>query len=255
VRSNCIYCTAELENFKHTGITGFADGSYELSWLRELHTCNGCGWWIVEEFQRIVEDDWYQRQTRRRRAGALCNLDLTDITVPLSELRRYLSVRFDKVGGVPPARVERLVASVFREHGYVTTVTGRSGDGGIDILLLDKSDKSRIGVQVKRYKASIEAEQIQAFAGALLLNGLQRGVFVTTSRYRSGAARAAKRLGALQPFGLSIDLWDAERLLTELRAPSSPSYSGPDDVQAPFYPFFHGQESLVRYYEDWGYAP
>lgn len=255
VGSTCIYCSSPLNSFEKQGMAGYSDGMYEISRYRQLFVCDVCGWWAVDEMQRIVEDDWYHRITHHRRVGVLRNLDIKDITVPLSELQRYLSVRFDKIGSVSPERVEKLVASIFRNHGYSATVTGRSGDGGIDIMLLDSSDHSQIGVQVKRYKASIEVEQVHAFAGALLIKGLRRGVFVTTSRYRAGAARDAKRFASLQPFGLSIELWDAQRLLTELKSTSPAPYSGPDDPIAPFYPFFNGEKPLIRYYDGWGYTP
>jgi hypothetical protein len=72
-------------------------------------------------------------------------------------------------------------------------------------------------VQVRRYRDErrIEAEQIRSLAGALQLGGHTRGVFVTTSRFRSGAVTTAKRYGAA-PIGLPIELIDAKGFLAAL---------------------------------------
>jgi restriction system protein len=89
-----------------------------------------------------------------------------------------------------------------------------AGDRGIDVIL-DGCDASTIGVQVKRYKKErrIEAEQIRSLAGALVLGGHTKGIFVATSNYRSGAKRAAEDLTAI---GLPIEVINAEGFLKML---------------------------------------
>lgn len=81
-----------------------------------------------------------------------------------------------------PKLFEDVVCSVFRDFGWNARVTACSGDDGIDVVLDGESD-STVGVQVKRYKKEkkIEAEQIRSLAGALLVNGHTKGIFVTTS--------------------------------------------------------------------------
>jgi len=54
------------------------------------------------------------------------------------------------------------VASVFRDCGFHARVTSYSGDGGIEVIL-ERGDET-IGVQVKRYKSAIDAEQIRSLA-------------------------------------------------------------------------------------------
>ena len=110
-----------------------------------------------------------------------------------------------------PRLFELVVASVFREIGYVASATAYSNDGGIDVVL-EKGD-STIGVQVKRYADRIEAEQIRSLAGALILANHTEGIFVTTSSFRSGAKSTAKRFTSK---GYPIKLVDGERFLTQL---------------------------------------
>jgi len=146
--------------------------------------------------------------------GSLKELDLTDISTPLAEVRQYLLAKENSMFDAHPQLFENVVASVFSGLGWNARVTAYSGDDGIDIVL-DGPDDKTIGVQVKRYRRErrIEAEQIRSFAGALLLNGHTKGVFVATSPFRKGAQNTARKYA---DFGYPIELIDAEKLLDAL---------------------------------------
>jgi restriction system protein len=138
--------------------------------------------------------------------GALKALDALGNSAPLEEIEQFLLARWDARNALDPSLIERVVADVFRQIGFQSRVTGRSGDGGIDVVLTDSADKT-IGVQVKRYQNRIEAREIREFAGALMLRGLTEGIFVTTSRFRSGAEEEAT---LAESRGLPIQLVDGE---------------------------------------------
>ncbi|HEY0349554.1 MAG TPA: restriction endonuclease, partial [Pyrinomonadaceae bacterium] len=121
-------------------------------------------------------------------AGVLCVLNHNADSVSVDEIRAYLSARFGERFGVNPRRFEEVVASVYKDLGYQTLLTSYRGDNGIDVFL--EKDGDIIGVQVKRTALAIEAEQIRALTGSLVLRGITRGCFVTTSRFRSGAKSA-----------------------------------------------------------------
>lgn len=102
----------------------------------------------------------------------------------------------ERVRAVEPAAFETLVLRLLAAMGYgglgQHLQTGRSGDGGIDgIITEDKLGLDRIYLQAKRYGAgnAVTAEQIRAFLGALMGKG-DRGVFLTTSTFTSGARAA-----------------------------------------------------------------
>lgn len=139
--------------------------------------------------------------------GLLKPLDLTDISIPITDVRNYLAARYDARFCVDPYRFEEIVASVFRDAGYRARVTNRSGDWGIDVFL-DGSNGSLIGVQVKRWKDSIAVEQITAPTGALVINDCTEGIFVTASQFQPGAVTAAD-LSSVR--GFPIELIDAKR--------------------------------------------
>ncbi len=124
--------------------------------------------------------------------GCLKELDLTDVSVPLDDVRQYLLAKKDSVYEAHPKLFEDVVCSVFKDFGWDARVTAYSGDDGIDVVLDGHADNT-VGVQVKRYKKQnkIEAEQIRSLAGALVVNGHTRGVFVTTSSFRKGAWQTA----------------------------------------------------------------
>jgi restriction system protein len=168
--------------------------------------------------------------------GVLKNLDLTDLSVPLGEVSRYLVARYSDRFKIHPRKYEEVVASVFREIGYYVRVTSYSNDDGVDAVLLDGKSGDLVGVQAKRYRGKIEAHQIREFAGALVLNHITQGIFVTTSSYTAGAERTAERFSKGP---LALDLWDADRLYTALKIGRRSPYASALDPDAPYRDFVH----------------
>jgi restriction system protein len=88
-----------------------------------------------------------------------------------------------------PRRFEELVGAIFSDSGHRVRVTSYSCDNGIDSAVLEGPGDTLIGVQVKRYRNTIIAEQIRSFAGALVLGGITKGVLVTTSSCTTEASQ------------------------------------------------------------------
>lgn len=171
--------------------------------------CETCGWWKVIRIRHAWGID-----TRSSAIASLRELDLSDVRVPINEVRDYLSAKYEKRFLLHPRVLEETVASVFKDHGYRVTVTGRTGDDGIDVIL--RKAEQEIGVQVKRFKDSIEVEQIRSLAGALLLSHFTEGMFITTSSFQRGAQGTVDRyLACQQP--VSIRLIDAWRFYDALK--------------------------------------
>jgi restriction system protein len=196
-------------------------GSYD----KRVFVCPVCGWWKADGSQTI--DDFVHHAQFRSVHGAaasLRELDLTDISTPIEEVRSYLAARFEDRCELNPKVFEKLVASVFGNLGYSAVVTGQTGDAGIDVIL--QNTHETIGVQVKRYKDSVEVEQIRSLAGALVLNDLTSGIFVTTSRFQSGAEPTAKKYAAR---GYKIELMDAKRVYDALSIAQREMYGSFED--------------------------
>ena len=90
-----------------------------------------------------------------------------------------------------------------------STRTQLSSDGGSDgIIDQDVLGLSSVYVQAKRYSKgnNVQRPEIQAFIGAL--NGIDKGVFVTTSKFSPGAVECAERC-----VHAKVVLIDGERLV------------------------------------------
>ena len=206
----CIYCSNSLIRLPSES---YQSGVKRL--FVQLSICRQCGWWSTYR----VHQNEYPRTAGKAESysgsvGCLQRLDLSDISVPLNEVRQYLCARQTAMFDVHPRVLEQIVCSIFKDLGYKARVTAYSADGGVDVIL-DGANNETIGVQVKRYKKErrIEAEQIRSLAGALIEGGHTRGVFITTSDYRRGAKRTADNLSSL---GVPIGLVDAEGFLQML---------------------------------------
>lgn len=242
-RDKCLFCHGELECYKssvfgtHTGDTKF---------------CFTCGWWCRSEIQRrrdfesdsIVARHFYSMYGA---CAQLRNLDIGQVDLPLTEVRAYLLAKYESRLDVHPRVLEELVATVFRDHGYLSEATAYQKDGGIDVILSKPGEK--IGVQVKRYRNRIECEQIRALAGALVLGGHTSGIFVTTSKFRSGACSTASAFTAR---GIPIALIDADAFYDSLRI-SSIARTEQADIGELLYSIESMGESQVIYENDGPY--
>lgn len=105
--------------------------------------------------------------------------------------------------------VMKLLAAMGYGHSGKVERTSATGDAGIDgIISQDPLGLDRIYVQAKRYQSDkvIHRPTIQAFVGALMGAQGDRGVFITTSSFSSGAREEAERVA------FRIELIDGRRL-------------------------------------------
>ncbi|WP_116115539.1 restriction endonuclease [Austwickia chelonae] len=119
----------------------------------------------------------------------------------------------DRALALSPIGFEDLVIALLARMGYgragSVERTSATGDAGVDgIISQDPLGLDRIYVQAKRYATDrvIDRPRIHEFAGALLGKQGDRGVYITTSRFSSGARQEADRINA------RIELIDGARL-------------------------------------------
>ena len=116
--------------------------------------------------------------------------------------------------GVPPDAFERLAQRLLREAGFInTTVTGKTGDGGIDGVGVYRVSLVSFPefFQCKRYRGSVGSAAVRDFRGAMAGRG-DKGLLITTGSFTSDAKSEATRDGAPP-----IDLVDGERLCDLLK--------------------------------------
>jgi len=111
----------------------------------------------------------------------------------------------ERVQKSSPDFFERLIVGLLIAMGYGGTsedagrALGKSGDEGVDgVIDQDPLGVDQIYVQAKRYGEgnNIGAAAIRDFFGALSLKKAQKGIFVTTSGFSSGAVQTARDLGS-----------------------------------------------------------
>ena len=115
-----------------------------------------------------------------------------------------------------PIFFEHLVVKLLTKMGYGGTledagfVTKASGNEGIDgIIKEDKLGFSKIYIQAKRWNKDnpVGRQELQSFVGALIGQGANKGLFITTGRFTKGAKEYAEK--QLQT---NIILIDGEKL-------------------------------------------
>lgn len=209
----CIYCNQPLMYDEHYalqhdvkdeheayrfGEIGVGNDFYSL--VESMFVCSSCGWWKhVSSVGRKAR--YYYNSGRSWKFngrmwttsyGKLKSYSIDAPHIPLNELRRYLKKNFADIAFVNPTVFEKLIADCFRDHYPDCNVMhiGSVGDGGIDIKLV-KGQKIEALVQVKR-RSNLDATEavktIRELNGALLREGVVRGIVVTTAARFSSQA-------------------------------------------------------------------
>lgn len=127
------------------------------------------------------------------------------------ESRGYRENLLELLRSLPPEGFERLSQRLLRESGFSqVTVTGRSGDGGIDgngTLQINPLVSFRVLFQCKKYSGAVVPSQVRDFRGAMT-GRADKGIIITTGTFTAEAKREAARDGAPP-----IELIDGEKLI------------------------------------------
>jgi restriction system protein len=117
----------------------------------------------------------------------------------------------DVLKSLTPGGFERIAQRLLRESGFErVTVTGKSGDGGIDghgILQVNPFVSFTVLFQCKRYTGAVSASQVRDFRGAMM-GRADKGIIITTGTFTTEATKEARRDGAPP-----IELVDGETLV------------------------------------------
>jgi restriction system protein len=115
---------------------------------------------------------------------------------------------------LPAAGFERFCQRLLRESGFQeVTITGRSGDGGIDgigVLQVNALVSFKVLFQCKKYAGSVTPSHVRDFRGAMT-GRADKGIILTTGSFTSEARKEAVRDGAP-----AIELVDGEKLASML---------------------------------------
>jgi hypothetical protein len=128
-----------------------------------------------------------------------CRLVVSDFSGINTELVAYVANHPHALRDLGHRDFEKLLEAIFRNHGYQTRIGPGSGDGGVDLMLIQKDIIGEMVtlVQAKRYAPHrpIELEAVAALYGIVESEKANRGLFVTTSRFLPSAKRFAEQSG------------------------------------------------------------
>ena len=145
----------------------------------------------------------------------------SDPPVPIEEpyqgIRKKLEeTLLEELRDIDPTVFEKLVVDLISKMGYGTGEhIGGVGDGGFDGTITD-TDDDRLGlykiyIQAKRQDASVQKPAIRRFEHDLRAERGKMGIFVTTSRFTSGAREFAEN--TVDPKIVLVDGKQLARLL------------------------------------------
>lgn len=105
--------------------------------------------------------------------------------------------------GLDGHQFENAVATVFRNNGYIATVSKQGGDGVIDIVI--EKDNVKIAVQCKAHKNPIGPDVARDLYGTMKHFGYDSGMIVSRSGFTSGVYDFVK--------GKSIKLYNLTQIM------------------------------------------
>jgi restriction system protein len=218
---------AELDRTNKNGLSRFDN---QVAWARFYLAKAGLidtsrrGVWTLTEAGRETKLDHdgalrlFQSVAKRFRGDEAEPVDETQVPEETPEEQPVREEMVRTLHALSADGFERLCKLILREVGFEeVTVTGRSGDGGIDgfgILRTNRLVTDRVLFQCKRHTKQVSPAYIREFRGAMA-NRVDRGIFLATSTFSAEAKREARREGAA-PIEL-VDLNGLIALLVELR--------------------------------------
>lgn len=211
---------------------------YRLAWARTylkgmgLLTNSARGIWaLTEEGTSLVTDpsvtenqslervkalwsDYMVKLRAERRNKALTKEASPGASLDAAEEPDWKAQLLGHLMNMAPDAFERLTRRLLREADFDSvTVTGKSGDGGIDGLGVYRLGLVSFPVffQCKRYNGSVGAGAVRDFRGAMAGRG-DKGLLITTGTFTADAKKESTRDGAPP-----VDLIDGDRLCDLLK--------------------------------------
>jgi restriction system protein len=185
---------------------------YLESPIRGTWKLTSLGWQTNLDLASAISLGVYKSKTKPDDSGVTETDEASEQDAPLAEASNSEPLSLlDTIKSLPPSGFERLCQRILREAGFAqVTVTGKSGDGGIDghgVLQINELVSFQVLFQCKRYQGTVGAPEIRNFRGAMS-GRTDKGIFITTGFFSSDARKEAAREGVAP-----IELVDGEKLI------------------------------------------
>lgn len=214
----------------------------------EVLVCGLCGWWFVSR------DSWDSScgsvPDRAHRSvvasgAALATFsegpDADEIRLLETETGQHLA-RHGKSEAWPI--LEDVSAAILMQFGHQVLGTGRSKDGGVDIIVDLAGHAGQAYVQVKHQKNKVQVGVLRELVGTMTRDGRTHGLIVTSSKFTRGVY-SENNLFAQR--GLVVELVDGQKFLSALHLThrtAPPTLAEVTAVARPSIDVFSGEVNL-----------
>lgn len=189
--------------------SGYIDSSRRGVWAL-TEKGRGTGALTDEEIKTLIQEVVAQ-WGRRSQDDDESSEEETEAPSPDEAVGDHRMRLLELLQDLPPGGFERLCQRLLREAGFAqVTVTGRSGDGGIDgigILELNAFVSFKVLFQCKRYQGTVGPSAVRDFRGSMM-GRADKGLILSTGSFSADAKREAVRDG-VPP----IELVDGSKLV------------------------------------------
>ena len=194
----------------------------------QIWECEKCGWWEGSgqfnaeyrphsNLQRVADIFLYHSLVKR--------FNESSPNLPLKALLRELNAKQQLLYGIHPKKMEEIAQYALGQFfSCDVSHVGKSGDGGIDLVLILKDEP--ILVQVKRRTKSEAVESVSTvrdILGAMFIQNSRKGIIVSTANHFSKPSHKIKdellENGKLEYFDL-IDYDKFMSILDLIRKPN-----------------------------------
>ena len=151
---------------------------------------------------------------------------LRQLSRPTTPMARRLVARFGTVGAMSGAEFEVFIADLFEAMGHRATVTGGSGDQGVDVILHRGGE--RVAVQCKNHARPVGNRSVQQVYAGARHHGCSRAWAVAPAGFTEGAKALARSTEvalfdgcAIRRWIKAVDLLEAGQRRAPRRAPAA----------------------------------
>lgn len=212
---DCTWCSGMLTSAPNdeSSWTKPKSATPKANWNQDWsYICPFCGWTMRQ--LTIVDDDYPYRGKTYLFNAEMRHFALDNKELLLSEIGTHLKRRFSDLYLLSPRRFEELVADLFKQLGYRSVLTPTTGDRGIDVYLLGKTDEDMAIVEVKRYAKNrkVGIGVVDRLRGVQLRDEVPNAYIVTSGSFTTLARKSAASKNAIE-HGYNLTLVDADRFL------------------------------------------
>jgi restriction system protein len=177
----CPFCKLDTE-------LSFPDEEYmgNMAYQIMVYECLNCGWWQVAHDLLDKEIEFIETHTISRSIvynAILKAFHPGDLNLPMQALIDEFQKRPEVLYQIHSTKMELLVKDILSDF-FQSEVrhVGKTGDGGVDLLLINKDEPTLIQVKRRTKKESVETiSTVRDLLGAMFINNSKKGMIVSTA--------------------------------------------------------------------------